>query len=256
MKINGNTILITGGATGIGLALTEAFLAEGNEVIVCSRNEDNLKKASERFPGLHTRMCDLSRPDECASLHDWVVLNYPETNVLVNNAGIQRMIDFRKGPEDLLRNRAADGNDEIDVNLKAYVYLTAYFVPDLMKKKEAAIVNISSGLGFIPMTVMPVYSATKAAVHSFSMSLRHQLRNTSVKVFEIIPPIVDTDLDKGERKARGQVNRGIPPEEVAKASLPALKADVYEIAIGMAQGLMTGSKSNFEEIFNNINRGF
>ena len=125
-----------------------------------------------------------------------------------------------------------------------------------MKKEEAAIVNISSGLGFIPMTITPIYSATKAAVHSFSVSLRHQLRNTSVKVFEIIPPIVDTNLDNGERKARGQVNRGIPPGEVAKASLPALEADVYEIAIGMAQGLMTGSKSNFEEIFNNMNRGF
>jgi uncharacterized oxidoreductase len=166
------------------------------------------------------------------------------------------MIDFRKGPEDLLRHRAEDGTDEIDVNLKAYIYLAAHFVPDLMRKKESAVVNVSSGLGFIPMVATPVYSATKAAVHSFSVSLRHQLRNTSVKVFEIIPPIVDTDLDRGERKARGQTNRGIPAAEVAKASLEALEADVYEIAIGMAQGLKTGSRGNFEEIFNNMNRGF
>ena len=106
--------------------------------------------------------------------------------------------------------------DEIDINLKAYVYLAAYFVPDLINKNAAAIVNVSSGLGFVPLTITPVYSATKAAIHSFSVSLRHQLRNTSVKVFEIIPPIVDTDLDKGERKARGQAIRGIPPEEVAQ----------------------------------------
>ncbi|MGD0817521.1 MAG: SDR family NAD(P)-dependent oxidoreductase [Methanomassiliicoccales archaeon] len=256
MKITGNTILITGGATGIGLALTEAFISAGNEVIICSRNEANLKKAAERFPGLHTKRCDLSRPEECATLHDWVVSSFPDVNILVNNAGIQRMIDFRKGPEDLLRHRADDRSDEIDVNLKAYVYLTAYFVPDLMKKKEGAVVNVSSGLGFIPMAIMPVYSATKAAVHSFSVSLRHQLRNTSVKVFEIIPPTVDTDLDRGERRARGQANRGIPPSEVAKASMPAFEADVYEIAIGMAQGLKSGSRSNFEEIFTNMNRSF
>jgi uncharacterized oxidoreductase len=256
MKITGNTVLITGGATGIGLALTEAFLASGNEVIVCSRNEDHLMRAAEKFPGLHTRVCDLSSPEGCASLHEWAVSSFPEVNILINNAGIQRVVDFRKGPADLLRHRTVDGMDEIDVNLKGYVYLAAYFVPDLMKKKEAAIINISSGLGFIPMTITPVYSATKAAVHSFSVSLRHQLRNTTVKVFEIIPPIVDTDLDRGERKARGQHNRGIPPEEVAKASLPAIAADVYEVAIGMAQGLKAGSKSNFDEIFNNMNKGF
>jgi len=256
MKISGKTILITGGATGIGLALTEALIAHGNEVIVCSRNEDHLNKAAEKFHGLHTKTCDLSSPEGCASLHEWTASSFPDLNILVNNAGIQRVIDFRKGPEDLLRHRATDGMDEIDVNLKAYVYMAAYFVPDLMKKKEAAIVNISSGLGFVPMSLTPVYSATKAAVHSFSVSLRHQLRNTRVKVFEIIPPIVDTDLDNGERKARGQTNRGIPPSEVAKASLLAIEADVYEVAIGMAQGLKAGAKNNFDEIFTNMNRGF
>jgi len=256
MKISGNTIVITGGATGIGLALTEALIKEGNEVIVCSRNESNLRKAADRLAGLHTRRCDLSSPEGCASMHEWIIDSFPEVNVLVNNAGIQRMIDFRKGPEDLLRHRAEDGMDEIDVNLKAYIYLAAHFVPDLMKKKEAAVINVSSGLGFIPMVATPVYSATKAAVHSFSISLRHQLKNTSVKVFEIIPPIVDTDLDKGERKARGQTNRGIPAAEVARVSLEGLKADVYEITIGMAQGLKAGPANNFEEIFTNMNRGF
>lgn len=256
MKITGNTILITGGATGIGLALTEAFMAAGNEVIVCSRNEDHLMKAAERLPGLHTRRCDLSSPEGCASLHEWAVSSFPDLNILVNNAGIQRVIDFRKGAADLLRHRAADGLEEMDVNLKAYVYMAAYFVPDLMMKREAAIVNISSGLGFVPMSITPVYSATKAAIHSFSVTLRHQLRNTSVKVFEIIPPIVDTDLDKGERNARGQTNRGIPPAEVANASLPAIEADVYEVAIGMAQGLRAGSRNNFDEIFANMNRSF
>ncbi|HEY3420481.1 MAG TPA: SDR family NAD(P)-dependent oxidoreductase [Methanomassiliicoccales archaeon] len=256
MNITGNTVLITGGATGIGLALAGAFIIAGNEVIVCSRTEENLRKAREKLPELHIHRCDLSRPDGCEALRDWVVSRYPEVNILVNNAGIQRMIDFRKGATDLLSHRASDGMDEIDVNLKAYVYLTAFLVPDLMKKPKAAVVNISSGLGFIPLAITPVYSATKAAVHSFSVSLRHQLRNTSVKVFEIIPPIVDTDLDQGQRNARGQTNRGIPPSEVAKATLQAFGSDVYELAIGMAQGLKASSKSNFEEYFNNMNRGF
>ena len=255
MKITGNTILITGGATGIGYAFTEAFINQGNEVIVCSRDEGHLRKASAALSGLHTRRCDLSKPEQCASLHEWVMSSFPDINILVNNAGIQRVIDFRKGAEDLLRHSAADEMDEIDINLKAYIYMSAYFIPDLMKR-ESAIINISSGPGFVPMTITPVYSATKAAVHSFSVSLRHQLRNTSVKVFEIIPPIVETDLDQGERKARGQTIQGIPPVEVVKGSLPAIEADVFEIGIGMAKGLMTGSKSNFDDIFANMNKNF
>ena len=98
MKITGNTILITGGATGIGYALTEAFIEKGNEVIVCSRNEPHLKKAAERFRGLHTLTCNLSQPEGCAKLHEYIASSFPDVNVLVNNAGIQRVIDFRKGP--------------------------------------------------------------------------------------------------------------------------------------------------------------
>ena len=113
------------------------------------------------------------------------------------------MIDFKKGTEDLLRHRSEDGEDEIEVNLRALVYMTALFTPHLLKRKEAAIINVSSGLAFYPMAPMPVYCATKAAVHSFSITLRQQLEGTPVKVFELIPPMVDTNLDKGARKARG-----------------------------------------------------
>jgi uncharacterized oxidoreductase len=253
MKISGNTILITGGATGIGFAMAEAFMEKGNEVITCSRNDDNLKKAQKDLPGLHIMRCDLSREQDLATLHDWIATSFPETNILVNNAGVQRVIDFRKGTEDLFRYRESDGGDELDINLRPYIYLSAYFVPILMRMNEAAIVNVSSGLGFIPMAMTPVYSATKAAVHSFSVSLRHQLKGTSVKVFEVIPPIVDTELDGGARQERGQANLGIPPEEVAKAVLPAMEADQYEIAIGMAQGLRAGLMMNFDETFARIN---
>ncbi len=253
MKVNGNTILITGGATGIGLALAELFLSKGNEVIICARTSENLQKAKDRFPKLHTMRCDVSKESEREKLHEWVISNFPETNILINNAGIQRMIDLRKGPDDLLRHLREDGGDEIDINFKAYVYLAAHFIPDLIKKKEAAIVNVSSGLGFIPIASMPVYCATKSAVHSFSVSLRHQLRNTSVRVFEVIPPTVNTELDKGARARRGQTDRGIPAEDVAKATLAGLEKEESEIAVGMAHGLRAGSRDNFEQIFSRMN---
>ena len=209
MKIGGNTVLITGGATGIGLAMAEEFVKAGSEVIICGRTEEALEQAKDKLPSLHIKRCDVAKEAEREALYEWAVTNFRDLNVLVNNAGIQRMIDFRKGTSDLIRHRAEDGEDEIDVNLRALIYMTALFTPHLMKQKEAAIINVSSGLAFYPMAPMPVYCATKAAVHTFSLTLRQQLEGTPVKVFEMIPPMVDTNLDKGARKARGQTYFGL-----------------------------------------------
>lgn len=231
MKVSGNTLLITGGATGIGFALAEAFVKAGSEVIICARTEENLKQAQERLPQLHVKKCDISKEADCDELYTWATENFKDLNVLVNNAGIQRMIDFKKGTEDLIRNRAIDGEDEIAVNFKSLVYLTALFTPYLLKQNEAAIVNVSSGLAFHPMPLLPVYSATKAAVHTFSIALRHQLEGTSVKVFELIPPMVDTNLDKGARKARGQTYFGITTDEFIQPAIKAFEEDEYEIRV-------------------------
>lgn len=249
MKIKGNTVLITGGATGIGFSFAEAFVNAGSEVIICGRRETKLKEARNRLPQIHTRVCDLSKRKERKLLYDWASSNFKNINILVNNAGIQRMVDLKKGTRDLF-----NGEDEIDINFTAPVHLSAYFIPELLKRKEAAIINISSGLGFVPIASMPVYCATKAAIHSFSLSLRHQLRDTPVKVFEIIPPIVDTELDKGARGERGQPDRGIPPSEVALATLKAMENDEYEVAVGMAENLRMGSRKDPEQTFKNINR--
>ncbi|VVB89359.1 L-rhamnose 1-dehydrogenase (NADP(+)) [uncultured archaeon] len=243
MKINDNTILITGGATGIGFALAEAFVKEGNEVIICGRRENKLEEAKSKLPQIHTRVCDLTKDKEREALYNWVKTDFKDINVLVNNAGIQRMVDFKKGISSL-----TEGENEIDINLTAPIHLSAYFIPLLLKQKESAIINVSSGLGFIPMAIMPVYCATKAAMHSFSLSIRHQLRDTSIKVFEVIPPMVDTELDKGARDERGQVDKGIPPAEVAKATLKGLEKNEYEIAIGMAQNLRMGARTNPEQV--------
>ena len=249
MKTTGNTILITGGATGIGFSLAETFVKAGNEVVICGRREDKLKEAKRKLPQLHITVCDLSKESKRKFLYEWVCSNFSDINILVNNAGIQRMIDFKRGVNELYF-----GEDEIEVNLKACIHLSALFTPLFLQKEEAAIVNISSGLGFVPIAIMPVYCATKAAVHSFTMSLRHQLRDTSVKVFEVIPPIVDTELDKGARGHRGQEDRGIPPVEVAKATMKALESNQYEIPVGMAENLRTGSRTNPEQLFHNMNQ--
>jgi len=248
MHPSGNTILITGGATGIGFALAEAFLKKENEVLICGRREDKLAEAKAKLPQLHTLKCDVAEAEERKRMLEWAVSNFGSLNILVNNAGIQREIDFKKGTVDLM-----SGENEIEINLQAPVHLSALFVPYLMKQKESAIVNISSGLAFVPIAIMPVYCATKAAIHSFSLSLRHQLKGTSIKIFEIIPPTTDTELDRGARDKRGQADRGVKPEVVAASAIEAMEKDNYEVAIGQAQFLMDSSRKDPERIFQMIN---
>jgi uncharacterized oxidoreductase len=248
MRTTGNTILITGGATGIGLALAEVFLKEGNEVVICGRREHKLVEAQRSLPQLHIKVCDAAGMENRTALFEWAIANFAKLNILVNNAGIQREVDFRKGTADLL---AAE--DEVEINLQAPIHLSALFIPHLMQQPEAAILNISSGLGFVPIARMPVYCATKAALHSFSWSLRHQLKDTSVRVFEVIPPTVDTELDQGARARRGQTDRGIPPAEVAEATLRALGKDEFEAAVGRAQFIRDGARNEPEQTFQRMN---
>ena len=200
MEITGNTILITGGATGIGLALAEVFITAGNTVIICGRKENKLKQAKAKFSQIHTMVCDLSKEEERESLCASIKNNFTNLNILVNNAGIQNIIAFKKGTEEVPAIES-----EIAINLVAPIYLSACLVPFLFTKKEAAIINLSSSLGFVPKANKPVYCATKAAIHSFSLSLRHQLKDTSIKVFEVIPPMVDTGLVKKTTEEAGQV---------------------------------------------------
>ena len=192
MKMGSNTILITGGATGIGFALAQAFVKYDNKVLICGRRESKLEEAKSKLPGVVIHQCDLSDLEGRQSLYRWVKDNYKELNVLINNAGIQRSINLRKGMLELL-----SGEDEIQTNFTAPIQLSALFAPLLLEKKEAAIINVSSGLGFVPMAVLPVYCATKAGIHMFTVSLRQQLKSTSVKVFEVIPPAVETELGRG-----------------------------------------------------------
>ena len=249
MKMNGNTILITGGATGIGFALAETLVNAGNKVIICSRKENKLKEARHKLPKIEIKVCDVSKEKEREALFVWTKDNYPDTNVLINNAGIQRMVNLKKGTKELL-----NGENEIETNLVAPIYLSAYFIPWFLQKKETAIINVSSGLGFVPIAAMPIYCATKAAIHSFTTSLRHQLKDTSIKVFEIVPPAVDTELGKGTTSDESQEYRGVPPAEVAEATIKSLVRNEYEIIVGEAQGLVEGARTNPEQTFQNLNQ--
>jgi uncharacterized oxidoreductase len=243
MRTAGNTILITGGATGIGFSLAKS-LCETNRVIICGRRESRLKEARDALPRLETIMCDLTKDRDRQSLFDWATSHFPDLNIVINNAGVQRQIDLRKGLTDF-----SPGENEITTNLEAPIALTALFVPHLLQKNNAAIVNVTSGLGFTPLAILPLYCATKAAMHSFTLSLRHQLSGTSVKVFELVPPTVDTELDRGARDRREQKDRGIHPDEVARAALLGLANDQFEIVIGAANNL----RSNPDKMFNMIN---
>jgi uncharacterized oxidoreductase len=243
MDLSGNTVLITGGATGIGLELARQLLARGNEVIICGRRRERLEEAKTMHPALHARVANVADPRDREDLLGFVERHFPSLNVLVNNAGVQHLVDFTN-PEHLQR-----AEEEIAINLLAPIQLTNLFLPLLQRQLTAAIINVTSGLGFAPLARMPVYCATKAAFHSVTMSLRFHLRDTNVKVFETIPPIVTSELGSAHRPA--DMNRAAMPTDAAVTEmLDALERDELEYAIGEAKRLRAGR----EELFGVMNR--
>jgi uncharacterized oxidoreductase len=243
MKSSGNTIVITGGATGIGLAMAKLFAAQDNTVIICGRRNNRLEEAGAMIPGLHTIVCDVTLEAERENLYQWVVTNFPSVNILINNAGIQHNYDLKKKID------ISHVSIEVETNFIAPVHLSNLFSEHLKSLPEAAIINITSGLAFTPLAFMSVYCATKAALHSFSLSLRHQLAGTTIKVFEILPPMVDTELDGGARDRRDDHNRGMNADDFAIKALEAIHRDEYEAAIGTAENL----RSKREEAFRFLN---
>lgn len=245
MNLSGNTILITGGATGIGFGLAERFLALGNEVIICGRREDVLLGVKDKYPQIHTRAADVADEEERVRLFEWTTENFPELNVLVNNAGIQRRVKLRESED------WQDTRSEIAVNFSAPVHLTRLFIPHFMKQPRSAILNVTSGLSFTPLPNVPVYCATKAALHSFTISLRYQLAETPVEVIEIIPPAVDTDLG-----GVGLHTFGVNRDDFADAVFEGLKNGEPEIAYGTALAASRASREELDEISRRMNEMF
>ncbi|MEW7849024.1 SDR family oxidoreductase [Massilia aurea] len=189
MNTTGNTILITGGGSGIGRALAEAFHQRGNQVIVAGRRQEALDDVATANPGIATAVLDVTDVADIDRFTQEIARTHPGLNVVINNAGIMRAENWAAENVD-----TATAHATIATNLVAPILLTAGLLPLLRKQQQATVVTVSSGLAFVPLAVTPTYCATKAAIHSFSESLRHQLKDTTVDVVEIAPPYVQTEL--------------------------------------------------------------
>ncbi|HXL74174.1 MAG TPA: SDR family NAD(P)-dependent oxidoreductase [bacterium] len=231
MKLSGNTILITGGTSGIGFEMAKELLKKGNTVIVTGRDTAKLDRVKTQLPEIHVIQSDVSQAKEVQALRDKVTNEFPDLNVLVNNAGIWQTIDIQK------ENDLEDLTKEIDINLKGPIRMVQAFLPHLKKKTASAIVNISSGLAFVPFPVAPVYCSTKAALHSFSLSLRVQLKNTPVKIFEIAPPATQTELlsDFSSDDMKGISIMKV--EEMVRLTLQGIEQNKYEVTPGQSSQL-------------------
>lgn len=239
MKLSNSKILITGGASGIGLGFTERFIRESNTVIICGRRAEVLKEVADKYPSVITRLCDLSLETERIELYNWVAAEHPDLNVLVNNAGIQNWMNIT---DDNFFHRA---QIELATNIEAPVHLTALFakLPGL-----TAIMNVTSGLGFVPFTKVPVYSATKAFFHSFSLSSRYLLKDKGIEVIEVIPPALNTDLG-----GVGLHDTQPPVSDFIDGVFQQLAEGKTEITFGVAVAMATGGPDELKGIFNRLN---
>jgi uncharacterized oxidoreductase len=247
MRVRSNTIFITGGGSGIGRGLAEAFHQLGNRVVIGGRREHVLKAACDANAGMSYVVVDVASADSIRAAARRVVSEFPELNCIINNAGLQRPHDFSVsgGVDD------AAVSEEIETNLLGVVRVCSAFLPHLLGRTEATLVNVSSGLAFVPLARVPVYCATKAAVHSFCVSLRHQLRRSPVSVIELIPPWVDTDLTPGPRPRGGRQPMPLP-QFIAEA-IEGLAGDAVEIPVGDAKSLYAAAGSGaFAQVFSRM----
>jgi uncharacterized oxidoreductase len=239
MKLTNNKILITGGASGIGLGLTERFIQENNTVIICGRREASLKEVQKKFPKVITKVCDLSVEAERFALYNWVAENHPDLNVLVNNAGIQNWMSI--SDTDFYQK----ATNEINTNVLAPVHLITLFIN---LKSLDTIINVTSGLAFVQLSKVPVYCATKAFFHSFTLSLRHMLKSKNIEVIEIIPPALNTDLGgKGIHDGQPEVS------DFVNAVFQQMKEGKTELTFGSSEIMAKATPEDIKKTFNKMN---
>jgi uncharacterized oxidoreductase len=236
VKLEKRTILITGGTSGIGLELARQLLGRGATIIVTGRDQEKLDAARRTLPAVHTFKSDVGDADAIAALHDSVIAQFPTLDTLINNAGIMRNVNF---------NHDRDVNDvtrEIDINLSGPLRMIQKFLPHLKTRKDALIVNVSSGLAFVPFPAAPVYCATKAAIHSLTQSLRAQLEGTGVTVIELAPPGVETPLFRGEFAQEMKDQKGMDVKALARRAIAGIEAGNLEIRPGLSNVLKAMSR--------------
>jgi uncharacterized oxidoreductase len=243
MKLQHQTILITGGSSGIGLELAKQLIYLQNTVIICGRSEKKLAAAKRLSPQLITLACDISHDEGRTMLIEFIKLHYPECSVLINNAAIVYRTDFRT---DALMIRKAQ--TEINTNLLAPIALTKLFLPLFENKPGAAIINITTGLIYAPRAEYPIYNATKAALHAFTQVMRHRLKETTVKIVEVMMPVVDTPWHNGNVP-----KIAITPEDAVNRMLKGLKAGKPEVRVGAVKLLYFVSRISPKLAFRLIN---
>lgn len=239
MKLSHNKILITGGASGIGRGLAERFVRENNQVLVVGRRVEALKELSGRYPSVVTKPFDLSKEEDRIRLFDWIAAEHPDLNVLVNNAGIQQWMTM----ED--EHFYARAKEEIAINIEAPLHLTSLF---LKLGSLDTVVNVTSGLSFVPLTRVPVYCATKAFFHSFTLSIRHLLKSKGVEVIELIPPALNTDLG-----GKGIHDAAPPVADFIESVMEQLKAGKTEAAFGFSETMANASQADLRAAFERMN---
>jgi uncharacterized oxidoreductase len=245
MKITGNTMFITGGGSGIGLRLGESFHALGNQVIIAGRRKQLLEEVTGRNKGMRSLVLDMEDPASIRAVAGQLAKEYPALNVVINNAGIMRLENLQ-GQDNL-----ADAESIVATNLLGPIRLTAALMPLLKKQPHSAVVNVSSGLAFVPLTLTPTYCATKAAIHSYTQSLRYQLKGSTTEVLELIPPYVATDLMDGAADPRA-----MPLGEFIAEVMEILKSqpDVKEICVERVKALRFAAESGYyDAVFNGLN---
>lgn len=225
MKLTGRTILITGGSAGIGLAFALKFLELGNEVIVTGRRQSALDAVKAQHPKLHTIQSDVADPDQIAALAARIRTGFPKLDVLFNNAGLAIAKNLRAPETDL-----AGLMTEVEINVGGVIRMTSAFI-DLLTANRGTVINVSSALAFVPVPSLPIYGATKAAVHSYTQSLRFQLEGTGVEVIEVMPPAVKTDLASEFSQTSIKL---ITTDELVRSTIADLRAGKQEIRPGQS----------------------
>lgn len=247
MKTSGNTILLTGGGSGIGRALAWAFHDRGDRVVVAGRREEALRETAEGRAGISWLAFDARDPDSIRDLAARAVAAHPDLDALLNNAGVMQDEDLAAGEADLALAEAA-----VATNLLGPLRLTAALMPHLLGRPRAAVVNVTSGLAFVPLARTPAYSATKAALHSWTQSLRHQLRGTAVEVIELAPPMVATELQPGQSADPHAMPLGeFVAEAMAILAQDPAPPEVLVERVGFLRG--AERRGAFEETFARLN---
>ncbi len=248
MKMTGNTVLITGGGSGIGRAMAEAFHKLGNEVIISGRTQKKLDEVTAANPGMKSLALDIADAGSIQSFAAQITEQFSSLNVLINMAGVMKN-------ENLQDPSAAVSiaEDTVATNLLGPIRLTAALLPLLLKQPAATVMTVTSGLAYVPLFMTPTYCATKAAIHSYTQSLRYQLKDSSVQVIELVPPYVQTEL-MGGRQASDPNAMPLADYITETMSLLTNSPDAAEILVDRVKPQRTAESSgSYDTFYNNFN---